>query len=264
MATGDAGLLVSPDRPSIPEQAPPPAVSAAEMAAVDEFAIDRGLQLLQMMENAGALLARLVHLHQPAHSCIVVLAGSGGNGGGALVAARRLAGFGHAVAVIPAVATATFTATTAYQWHLLERIAGVSLWPERSPGEGLPQDWAHCAAIVDGMLGYSVRGAPRGAVAEWIGLANRVPAPTIALDVPSGLNPDDGSRPGDTVHAMATLTLALPKLGLLTESARPCTGRLALGDIGIPPAWAALAVPRLCAGHWYSRGDLAWLSDPRE
>lgn len=228
------------------------------MAAVDALAIARGLELLQMMENAGSMLARLVHGQIAPGSIVVVLNGAGGNGGGALVAARRLAGFGHRVQVIPTTPARTMSPATAHQWHLLEQIDAVSLQPDGRPDHALPADKPAIAAIVDGMLGYSLSGAPREPVASWIEAANRHPAPTFALDLPSGLDPDDGSTPGAVVRAVVTLTLALPKCGLLTGKGPAIAGRLALGDIGIPAQWIAEAVPRVAPGDWYQDGDLTW------
>jgi len=70
-----------------------PAVTAAEMAEVDRVAVDEvGLRLLQMMENAGRTLAAQVRAL--ADGPVTVLAGSGGNGGGGLAAARELANRG--------------------------------------------------------------------------------------------------------------------------------------------------------------------------
>lgn len=237
-----------------------PAVTAAEMADVDKLALARGLELLQMMENAGALLARLVHHRFPAASRVLVLAGPGGNGGGALVAARRLAGFGYEVMVIPMTGMAQLTPVAAHQARLLERISAVSWWPGKHPEAGLPEALTKDDVIIDGILGYSVRGAPHGAAAQWILAANRHPAPKVALDVPSGLNPDDGTTAGEAIRAHTSLTLALPKQGLLSESARPWIGDLALGDIGIPSAWVADAVSRITPTTWYEAGDLTWLA----
>ncbi len=238
---------------------PPPAVSAAEMAAVDALAVSRGLELLQMMENAGSLLARLVRSEVPLGSSVLVLAGSGGNGGGALVAARRLTGFGYTVHVLTTAPLSRMSMATAHQWRLLEHIEAVALYPDRPPRAGLPAESA-LGAIIDGMLGYSLRGAPRAPVDVWIGAVNQHYAPTIALDLPSGLDPDAGTPPGEALRATITLTLALPKHGLLTEAARPFTGRLALGDIGIPAQWVAEAVPRIAAANWFPTGELRWLS----
>jgi|GEM_PF-6914032 len=86
-----------------------------------------------------------------------------------------------------------------------------------------------------------------------------VDAPTIALDLPSGLDPDHGTAAGEAIRAAITLTLALPKTGLVAAAAAEHVGRLALGDIAIPPQWTAAAVPRIQAGDWYAEGDLSWL-----
>ncbi|MDT8450303.1 MAG: NAD(P)H-hydrate epimerase [Wenzhouxiangellaceae bacterium] len=233
-----------------------PALTASEMAAVDEAAVARGLSLLQMMENAGCLLARLVHERVPAGMPIAVLAGPGGNGGGALAAARRLAGFGHRVLVIPAKAPDAFTTAAMHQWRLLEQIEGIELLDKARPESGIPA----CGLIVDGLLGYSLRGAPLGAFAQWIEAANAQPAPVVSLDLPSGLDPDSGITAGAAIRAEATLTLALPKKGLFANAAQPFVGRLALGDIGIAPSWIAAAVFRIVAGDWYAGGDLQWLA----
>jgi NAD(P)H-hydrate epimerase len=91
--------------------------------------------------------------------------------------------------------------------------------------------------IVDALIGYGVRGDPVGRTAdlnEWA-LTARTDAAVISLDGPSGLGLTTG-LPGDpTVIASATVTLALPKTGLLEPSARPVVSRLFVADIGVPP-----------------------------
>lgn len=89
--------------------------------------------------------------------------------------------------------------------------------------------------ILDALIGYGLSGNPRGRTAEWIGWMNRSGSPVLALDTPSGLDTTSG-LPGDPcVRAAATLTLALPKTGLLAPSARPFVGDLFLADISVPP-----------------------------
>jgi NAD(P)H-hydrate epimerase len=61
----------------------------------------------------------------------------------------------------------------------------------------------------------------------------------LALDVPSGLDADSGDAAAECVIASATITLALPKTGLLTPAARRYVGRLFVADIGVPPALLA-------------------------
>jgi NAD(P)H-hydrate epimerase len=113
--------------------------------------------------------------------------------------------------------------------------------------------------IVDGLLGYSGEGPPRGRHGELIEWANRQPAERVALDLPSGLDADIGAAAGAVLHADATLTLALPKRGLLTSSARPHVGELYLADIGVPHRLyrevLAADQPSVPAGL-FARGDV--------
>jgi NAD(P)H-hydrate epimerase len=85
--------------------------------------------------------------------------------------------------------------------------------------------------IVDALIGYSLRGAPRGRVAELIECCSEHAARVVSLDLPSGLDATTGEAPGVVVQPERTLTLALPKTGL-----RALQGQLYLADIGIPPA----------------------------
>ena len=85
--------------------------------------------------------------------------------------------------------------------------------------------------IIDGIIGYSLSGAPRGRAAELILLANAASAPKLALDVPSGLDAASGTRFDPSIDASATLTLALPKAGLRDAE----VGELYLADISVPP-----------------------------
>jgi NAD(P)H-hydrate epimerase len=83
---------------------------------------------------------------------------------------------------------------------------------------------------VDALVGYSLTGAARGAVADLIRFVNTRSEQVISLDVPSGIDSTTGEATGDHVRAGLTVTLALPKTGLDT----PAVGRLELADIGIP------------------------------
>jgi len=90
-----------------------------------------------------------------------------------------------------------------------------------------------CAArhlILDAIFGYRLAGPPRGAALEMILWANRTGAPILALDIPSGVDATTGETPGEFVRARWTMTLALPKTGLVPDR----TGTVELADIGIP------------------------------
>jgi NAD(P)H-hydrate epimerase len=216
------------------EAAAVPSVSAGQMIEVDRLMVDHyGIQLLQMMELAGRHLAHVARVRFLAgaapRSRVVVLAGTGGNGGGALVAARRLAGWGVDVSVIVSA-------------------------EDDALAVGSP------SLIIDGLIGYSLRGAPREPIAALIDWANRTPAPVLALDVPSGLDATTGAPSGSTIEATATMTLALPKIGLRLPSARAFVGELYLADIGVPPALYRAPSLGLTVPWLFARGDVVRLA----
>ena len=199
-----------------------------QMIEVDRVMIeDLRIELIQMMENAGRDLARLVlALGTPDRVC--VLAGPGGNGGGGLVAARHLANAGVDVVVVLGGAVDGLAAVPAHQYGILQRM-GVET------SDGL----VAADLVVDALIGYSLRGAPRGRAAELIaGVASA--GAVVALDTPSGLDVTTGQAPGAVVRADATLTLALPKVGLRDA---PQVGDLYLADISVPRSVTAGARP---------------------
>lgn len=200
-----------------------PTVTAEQMREVDRVAVEElDLLLIQMMENAGVRLAELaLRRFQPV--AVAVLCGTGGNGGGGLVAARHLANRGVRVAVTLGEDRSRLGEVPRHQLSILERM-DVPIVPEPVAAE----------LVLDVLIGYSLRGDPRGRAAELIRWANEQEAPVCALDVPSGLDATTGEIGDPCVRATATLTLALPKTGL--TSAREVVGELYLAGISIPPA----------------------------
>src|SRR5207245_3376612 len=93
------------------------------------------------------------------------------------------------------------------------------------------QKYLDADLFLDGLLGYSTRGAPRDDIARALEAAGKASCPIIAVDIPSGIDPDTGDTPGAAIRAALTVTLALPKRGLLAEQARPFVGELLVADI---------------------------------
>jgi len=87
-------------------------------------------------------------------------------------------------------------------------------------------DLTRADLILDAIMGYGLTGNPRGDAAEWIERANGSGRRILALDAPSGLDTTTGTPGQPCVRARATLTLALPKTGLLAGRARPFVGDL--------------------------------------
>ena len=97
-----------------------PSVSADQMREIDRImAEDLGIHLMQMMENAGRSMAQFV-LHRYMPSTVTVVAGTGGNGGGGMVAARHLANRGVRVRVLTHRSVEDFDDVTARQWSILQ------------------------------------------------------------------------------------------------------------------------------------------------
>ena len=238
--------------------APVPSLSVEQMVEVDRAMIeDLGIDLIQMMENAGrarAQVARARFLDGDAGGrSVTVLAGSGGNGGGAMVAARRLHGFGARVAVYVAHGRGGLRGVPLRQREILERI-GVEVAEAGRVGGSLPAD-----LVIDGVIGYSLRGSPTGAPAALISWANTQAAPILALDTPSGIDPGSGAVFDPAIRADATMTLALPKRGLRIPATADRVGELYLADISVPPSLYASDALGLEVGPIFARSDIVRL-----
>jgi NAD(P)H-hydrate epimerase len=209
-------------------------VSVDQMREVDRLMIEEvGISLLQMMENAGRCLAtqaRSMLGGDMRGRRMVVLAGRGGNGGGGLAAARRLAVWGAAVTVVLAQSLEAMRGVPRQQLAILEWM-GI---PVRLAADGTSALFTGADLVIDALIGYSLHGAPAGPVAALIRAANASTRPVLALDLPSGLDGDGGEASDPTIRATQTLTLALPKHGLLAPAARPWVGQLYLADISVP------------------------------
>jgi NAD(P)H-hydrate epimerase len=210
-----------------------PWLTTEQMIEVDRAMIeDYQIELIQMMENAGRNLAHLARERffagDPRRKQVTVLAGAGGNGGGALVAARRLHNYGAQVQVFVTRPDAEFAPVPAHQLAILRRM-GIDI----APADALPTTLAP-DLILDGVIGYSLRGAPRGAAATLIRWANAQPAPILALDAPSGVDTTTGMIFDPAIKATATITLALLKAGLRAPGVAAYVGQLYLADISVP------------------------------
>lgn len=238
-----------------------PWLTKEQMVEVDRVMVeDLQIDLVRMMENAGRSLAHLARTRflegDPTARRVVVLAGTGGNGGGALVAARRLHGWGAVVRVFTTKPAGGFEGVPARQRNILERLGLLVGSPAELEAEP-PAD-----LVLDGVIGYSLKGSPRGAAAQLIRWANEQPAPVLSLDVPSGLDATSGRivEPSLTIRAQATMTLALPKEGLRAAGAGTHTGELYLADIGVPPSVYRAPALGLDVGPLFAREDILRLA----
>jgi NAD(P)H-hydrate epimerase len=136
-----------------------------------------------------------------------------------MAAARHLANRGKSVSVVLSARDA-LTPVAAHQADILSRM-GVKMTDRPEPAD----------LVLDALIGYSLRGNPEGPTAALIEWANAQSGPRLALDTPSGLDVTTGVAGTPCISATATLTLALPKVGLLGA---PSVGELYLADISVP------------------------------
>lgn len=237
-----------------------PFVDAAQMREVDRLMVDEfEIGLIQMMESAGRNLAHLTRERllagEPVGKRIAVLAGSGGNGGGALAAARRLHGWGAHVSVYLTRSIPKLAPVTQQQARTLQRLGVLPA----AEGARTPIPEEAFDAVLDGLIGYGLEGPPRGTTAQLIGWANGQPAAIIALDVPSGVDASSGLAHEPAIRARVTMTLALPKKGLVLQAARDCVGELYVADIGVPAELYAGTAIGAAVGPVFAHGDIVRL-----
>lgn len=217
-----------------------PALTTDQMIEVDRLMIEEyGITLLQMMENAGRNLAEQARrvLGDLNGRRIVVMCGTGNNGGGGMVAARHLHNRGAQVQVKLVGDRDGLKEVPAHQYRILQVLG---LCQNNNP------DLAQADLIIDALIGYGLSGNLHDPIAPWIERANQSTRPILALDAPSGLDTSTGTAGVPCIVATVTLTLALPKWGLLTPAAQVVVGELYVADIGVPPelyAEPSLGIP---------------------
>ncbi|MCE9616644.1 MAG: NAD(P)H-hydrate dehydratase [Lentisphaerae bacterium] len=218
-------------------------VSAEQMRQLDALAsADYGVPGEELMERAGRGVALMVddlaRLAGFSNAPVRLVAGRGNNGGDVFVAARHLHDMGYRLDVWLAGERRRVSGHAAKHLELM-RTAGINV--EEVP---TPQDWEELTAtyeggqgvVVDGVLGTGLRGPARGLAAGAIQFVNMLgeSGPVVAVDIPSGLDADTGAAEADTVRADLTVTMGLPKRGLVAPQAVEYVGSAEVIDIGIP------------------------------
>lgn len=202
--------------------------TAAQVRAAESPLLAAGEPL--MRRAAAALAAELRAL---APSRVLVLVGSGDNGGDGLFAAAELAAEGVTVDLV----------ATASRYHVEGAEAAIgsgARWMDAADAARLAAD---ADVVVDAILGTgtssspALRGSARDVVAAIAPVLGRSRRPVVvAVDIPSGISPDDGAVPDETVlRADLTVTFGAVKAGLLREPGSRYAGRIALVDLGLGP-----------------------------
>ena len=213
-----------------------PLPDAEMMRAVDRWAIEeREVPSLELMERAGAGVARTVERISPDGE-VAVVCGKGNNGGDGLVAARLLREAGREVAVL---CVAPLGELSGDALHSLNRLSGdppLQLAADQKPG--LARNGAgpfeRAAVVVDALLGTGFQGEPRGEMVGAIERINDSGAPVVSVDVPSGVDVSTGVVSGRAVNATVTVSFHSSKPGLWIHPGKGHAGVVETIDIGIP------------------------------
>ncbi len=210
-------------------------VTSELMRRIDRETIDNvGIPGPELMENAGRGIAYgiLTDIVQTTESLkFAVFCGKGNNGGDGYVIARYLQEGGLEVIIyfIGPPDKLSPDAKLNYDRAIEAEIVMV----EVKSSADLPEN-LDCDYIIDAIFGTGFEGEPKDLPAEIIGYINRQEQPVIAVDMPSGLNADNGQHEGAVVVADFTYTLALPKYGLYVSPGRELAGLVRVVPIGVP------------------------------
>jgi ADP-dependent NAD(P)H-hydrate dehydratase / NAD(P)H-hydrate epimerase len=180
---------------------------------------------------------------------VVILAGSGDNGGDALYAGERLARRGAAVTAVaagPRLHAAAARALTGAGGRVIpvlpprdpDAAGDDAAGPGQAydPGPGARRAIGHADLVIDGLLGIGGRGGLREPYAALAQLAAGTPgAVTVAVDLPSGIDADTGVVAGPAVRADVTVTFGAVKPGLLVDPGAGHAGVVEFVDIGLGP-----------------------------
>ncbi len=217
--------------------------STEDTRAYETNTVWLGLPLLLLMENAGRAVADAVEcaLGNVRRKDIIVYAGKGGNGGDAIVAARHLALRGANVTVYLLYDPKLVEHRDAkLNLESLQRIRSIKVIHLDDPHDYKPQD---ADVLIDGILGIGVKGKLREPVASALAAFNASKGLRVAVDIPTGLDPDTGAAAEGTARVDITVTMGSLKPGLLKEEAKPYVGQVLVADIGMPPDAKLLAGP---------------------
>jgi NAD(P)H-hydrate epimerase len=222
-----------------------PVLSRAQMRAFDRHAIEQcAVPSLVLMENAGRgatdVLVRELLEGDATNARVIVVCGTGNNGGDGLVVARHLLLRGADPTVylcgdsskVAPDARANLAAWLGVGGEVVEVPPGSAL-------ESLKQALDGADLVVDALFGTGLDRPIDGFLADVVRAVNASSARRFALDLPSGLDADTGGVLGVAVDARATVTFAHHKLGLLTPVGARLAGRVHVVDIGVPGSLVA-------------------------
>jgi NAD(P)H-hydrate epimerase len=235
---------------SVPHQWISPAVAQRiDQIATTQFLIPS----LLLMEQASLHCA--VHLRDEFRDLeLVVFCGTGNNGGDGLAIARHWVVWGGIARVVLVGDPSKLKADSLVQWQIVRALKiPVAIWPPATAtfeSKELPEvtllestqnlevwlgDRGRCVCV-DALLGTGSVGALRPPLPDLVNWINDRTWPVVAIDIPTGLDPESGQVAEPAVRAAITITMVAQKTGFTTQAAQACLGRVTVVGIGAPPA----------------------------
>jgi ADP-dependent NAD(P)H-hydrate dehydratase / NAD(P)H-hydrate epimerase len=218
-------------------------VTGEQMQRIDQLAQEMGITPLELMENAGRAVfdeaSRM--LAENPFPKITLICGKGNNGGDGLVAARLLKKQGCVVQVFLAAPGAELKGAPEINLQTA-RQAGVVI-VECPQAEAVGAACAQADLVIDALLGTGVKGPLEGETAALVKAMNQAGRPILAVDLPSGVNADNGEIASVAVQADVTVTLGLLKWGLMFYPGRAQAGKIKAVNIGLPGKAIAAVAP---------------------
>jgi NAD(P)H-hydrate epimerase len=202
--------------------------SVAQVRALDAWCIAQGIEGYTLMRRAAEAALRALRSRCPTALRVAIVTGGGNNGGDGYVLARFAQAAGLTVTVLAAVPPDSLTGDARRAWQEF-RASGGQVSPFAATR------LANAEVIVDALLGTGLNAAVRPDVAEAIHAINALALPVLALDVPSGLNADNGAVMGAAVRADCTISFVALKTGLFLGAGPELAGRLVFDDLEISP-----------------------------
>ena len=213
------------------------AITINDMYSLDKQTIEiAGIPGMELMRRAGEGAADLIlefisNCHKLHKRRFVILAGAGNNGGDAFVVADYLYKNTNIDIII-------------YSIKRIDELKDNSLYYAQKASSNIKIkpftdiQFKNGDIVIDGLLGIGQKGALRKTYQDCIEKLNSAELPVIAIDIPSGLNADDGSVASIAVNADLTITMGYPKIGMILNKGPEYCGVIKCVDIGIPDKFA--------------------------
>jgi len=212
-------------------------LSQAEARAIDSAIIRQlGLPGLLLMENAAHAVTEYLTRH--ASGNVVIVCGPGNNGGDGLAVARQRSALGLSTQIILERAGKELSSDAQHNYDFLTRSGGnVELSDAISDIDTMLNSLTREDWVVDSLLGTGIKGSLRAPYDRWVNAMNASLAQVLAIDVPSGLNCDNGTCGDTCVRANVTVTFVGMKQGFLSPDTQHWTGEVLVAPIGVPLDW---------------------------